>query len=538
MSKKDLLLDIGYALACTLRDHAVDFLINALVVRPLQMHIAVKVGPARYEGAERLVSARLLTKRAVDGALLEGPINSGYAKYALRKGLPGPNQKRLAVENEPHTVDDFDGEIEEGYGKGTKRLLWSGQAIVKVGDQKFVGKGNYHEHKAERAGLHYDLVVEGIEPGTERCEIHIPNGPVAGRYAILPGAGDKPGQRLVIRMKDQGLVKPKPDFRLKDEKFLEDLDSANPGNYVGEWKADGSMANVVIKNNRAIFRSHRETGSIYYDRLPGLEDLHNRRALLSNRILFSGPNQDGTVLKGELFHPEGAARVGGILNSAPDKAIAFQAEHGPVKFIVWDIEKLRGKDVSHLPYAQRRELYVNDCVFDIRRFNPLWEAVPAVSGDFVSFYNGIIHDPRGLPYAEGIVLKDGNSPSGEPWIKVKFRDTLDVRIVDVIEGLGKLQGKAGALLVKGPGGRRGEIGIAAPEAVKEWIFKHKDELIDEWVEIDAQDLTDKSIRAGQFRRFHPSKSGIGLRMYAEVGNPDDPTASVYAMKTKAGWRPK
>jgi ATP-dependent DNA ligase len=465
---------------------------------------------------------------------LDGPLQSGYAKYAIRKGLPGPNQRRLAIENEPHTVDDFNGEIKEGYGKGVKKLLWTGNAVVKVDDQKFVGKGNYHEHLAERAGKHYDFVVEGVAPGTKKFEVHISNGPVAGRYAFIQT--DK--GMIVNRMKDQGLIRPKPDFKLKQDQFLEELDSANPGNYIGEWKADGSMANVVIKNNRAIFRSHRETGSTYYDRLPGVEDLHNRRALLSNRILFPGPNQDGTVLKGELFHPEGAARVGGILNSAPDKAIAFQDTHGPVTFKVWDIEKLRGKDVSHLPYAQRRELYVNDCVSDIRRYNGLWEAVPAVSGDFVSFYNEIIHDPRGLPYAEGIVLKDGNSPSGEPWIKVKFRDTLDARIVDVVEGLGKLAGKAGALLVKGPGGRRGEVGIAAPEAVKEWIFKHKDELIGEWVEIDAQDLTDKSIRAGQFRRFHPSKSEAGLLMYAEVGNPDDPMASVYAMKMSNGWRPK
>src|SRR5208337_1380957 len=262
-----------------------------------------------------------------------------------------------------------------------------------------------------------------------------------------------PNHVLVTRMKDQGLIRPKPDFKLKPEQFLEDLDSANPGNYIGEWKADGSMANVVIKNNRAIFRSHRETGSTYYDRLPGLEDLHNHRALLSNRVLFPGPNQDGTVLKGELFHPEGAARVGGILNSAPDKAITFQAQHGPVSFYVWDIEKLRGKDVSHLPYSQRREMYVNDCIPDIRRYNSLWEAVPAVSGDFLPFYNNIIDDPRGLPYAEGVVVKDGNSPSGEPWVKVKFRDELDCQVIQVIEGIGKLQGKAGALLVKAPGGR-------------------------------------------------------------------------------------
>jgi hypothetical protein len=539
VSKKiDLILDIGYAVALTMRDHALEFLLNALVVRPLQVHVATKYAPARYEGAERLITARALTTRAVDGALLDGPVQSGYAKFALRKGLPGPNEKRLAVENEPHTVDDFDGEIEEGYGKGTKKLLWSGQAIVKVGDQRFAGKGNYHEHLAARAGKHYDFVVEGVAPGTDQFEVHIPNGPAKGRYAFVRPEGSKPSQILVVRMKDQGLLRPKPSFNLKPEQFLEDLDSANPGNYIAEWKADGSLANVVIKNNRAIFRSHRETGATYYDRLPGLEDVANHRALLSNRLLFPGPNQDGTVLKGELFHPEGAARVGGILNSAPDKAIAFQDEHGPVTFYVWDIEKLRGKDISNLPYSQRRDIYVDDVVADIQRFNPNWKYAPGVSRDFVSWYRHIIHDPRGLPFAEGVILKDGNSSSGEPWIKVKFRDTLDARVMDVVEGTGKLQGKAGALLVEAEGGRRGEVGIAAPEPIKQWMWEHKDQLIGEWAEIDAQELTKDSIRAGQFRRWHPSKSEQSLLMYAEVGNPDDPMSSVYAMKTKAGWKPK
>jgi hypothetical protein len=52
------------------------------------------------------------------------------------------------------------------------------------------------------------------------------------------------------------------------------------------------------------------------------------------RKLFPGPDQEGTVLRGELHHPDGAARVGGMLNALPEKSIRIQQERGPVEFYV------------------------------------------------------------------------------------------------------------------------------------------------------------------------------------------------------------
>jgi len=40
------------------------------------------------------------------------------------------------------------------------------------------------------------------------------------------------------------------------------------------------------------------------------------------------------VLRGELHHPDGAARVGGMLNALPEKSIRIQQERGPVEFYV------------------------------------------------------------------------------------------------------------------------------------------------------------------------------------------------------------
>ena len=77
-----------------------------------------------------------------------------YAKFTLKKGLPTEQRPRtLAVENEPHSVDDFNGVIEEGYGKGEKRLIYSGTGVIKVGGSCQLGKINVHAHEAEKAGF-------------------------------------------------------------------------------------------------------------------------------------------------------------------------------------------------------------------------------------------------------------------------------------------------------------------------------------------------------------------------------------------------
>lgn len=62
-------------------------------------------------------------KRSIDGGVLDGVSRRAGAKYAIPKGLPSEGKKSLAIENAPHEADGFDGEILEGYGKGTKELL-------------------------------------------------------------------------------------------------------------------------------------------------------------------------------------------------------------------------------------------------------------------------------------------------------------------------------------------------------------------------------------------------------------------------------
>ena len=489
----------------------------------------------------RNMAFRALQKKTVGGALLAGPrTGKEYAKFTLKKGLPTDQRPgTLAVENEPHSVDDFDGVIKEGYGKGEKRLIYSGTGVIKVGGSRQLGKINVHEHDAEKAGFHYDFVAEGIDPHTESFEVNIANGLFKGRYAFRQ-AFEK-NRHLVVRLKDNSVLVAKPDIHLKPPEFLKTIRQSDRPVSV-EWKDDGSLANVAIHDLRAFYRSHRPEGECYYDKLPAIEDVSNHSPVWLARRFFPGPEQEGTVLRGELHHPDGAARVGGILNALPEKSIQIQRERGPVEFYVWDIAKFKGRDVSQMPYGRRRELY-EAVIAEIRLFNRHLHVVPAMpeGSDPVEFYRAIVHDPRGLPWSEGVVVKHQDSP--DLWFKVKANDTLDVRVVRCIEGAGKFAGSLGAMVVEGPTGVESEIGsFQLTSEQRRWIWEHRDVLTGQIAEVRALTVNESgAIRAGVFVRFHPSRSEAGLLMYSESlagGDPEVSRSTLFRLKSAAGWRRK
>jgi hypothetical protein len=495
------------------------------------------LGTPQQLGARQLDLNRVLQKKAVDGALLAGPRSAKeFAKFTLKKGLPTDQRpKTLAVENEPHSVDDFDGVIKEGYGKGEKRLIYSGTGVIKVGGSRQLGKINVHEHDAEKAGLHYDFVAEGIEPHPESFEVNIPNSVLKGRYAFRH-AFEK-NRYLVVRLKDQSVLVAKPDIHLKPPEFLKTLRQSDRPVSI-EWKDDGSHANVAIHNLRAVYRSHRPEGESHYDKLPAIEDLRNHSPVWLARRLFPGPEQEGTVLRGELHHPDGAARVGGILSALPEKSIRIQQERGPVEFYAWDIAKFKGRDVSQMPYGQRRELY-EAVIAEIRLFNRHLHIVPAMpeGGDPVEFYRAIIHDPRGLPWSEGVVVK--YQDSRDQWFKVKANDTLDVRVIRCLEGAGKFAGSLGAMVVEGPTGVESEIGsFQLTNEQRRWIWEHRQVLTGQIAEVRALTVNESgAIRAGTFVRFHPSRSEQGLLLYSESlagsTDPDKSRSMMYRLKNSA-----
>ena len=529
------LANLALSVGETLAHEAGRLLFGAALGRAKQL-----LGTPQPLGMRQLALNRALQRKAIDGALLAGPrTGKEYAKFTLMKGLPTEQQPRtLAIENEPHSVDDFNGVIKQGYGKGEKRLIYSGTGVIKVGGSRQLGKINVHEHDAEKAGFHYDFVAEGIDPHTESFEVNIASGLFKGRYAFRQ-AFEK-NRYLVVRMKDESVLVAKPDIHLKPPEFLNTLRQSDRPVSV-EWKDDGSLANVAIHNLRAVYRSHRPEGQAYYDKLPAIEDLRNRSPVWLARRLFPGPEQEGTLLRGELHHPEGAARVGGIVNALPEKSIRIQQERGPVEFYAWDIAKSRGRNVSQMPYGQRRELY-EGVIGEIRLFNRHLHIAPAMpeDGDPVEFYRAIIHDSRGLPFTEGVVVKYQDAV--DEWFKVKANDTIDVKVTRCIEGAGKFAGSLGAMVVEGPTGVESEIGsFQLTNEQRRWIWEHREGLTGQIAEVRAMTVNESgAIRAGVFVRFHPSKSEQALILYSESlagsTDPDKSREMMFRLKNSAGWR--
>ena len=91
-------------------------------------------------------------------------------------------------------------------------------------------------------------------------------------------------------------------------------------------------------------------------------------------------------------------------------------------------------------------------------FNRHLHIVPAVpeGGNPVEFYRTIIHDPRGLPWSKGVVLKYRDS--ADQLFKVKANDALDIKVTRCIEGAGKFAGRLEAMVVEGPTGVESAMG--------------------------------------------------------------------------------
>ena len=149
--------------------------------------------------------------------------------------------------------------LAEGYGKGLKKLVYSGTVAVKIDGETALRKINIHRHEADRAGMHYNLVCEGVPMGTERWELSVPNGPFKGRYAFVDASGAmSSGEynegRLVTRMRDRGIRLDKPDYRLKDRAWLESEVGRDPDRRVVD-RPDSDRAHLR-RGQRVRQRAH------------------------------------------------------------------------------------------------------------------------------------------------------------------------------------------------------------------------------------------------------------------------------------------
>jgi len=111
---------------------------------------------------------------------------------------------------------------------------------------------------------------------------------------------------------------------------------------------------------------------------------------------------------------------------------------------------------------------------------------------------------------EGAMYKRGAAPyqfkRSHDVLKIKRFDTMDVKVMDVVEGSGKYAGVLGAFVVEMPDGMRYNVGTGYNDEQRAVLWKERELLIGKTIEVKFQNLTNKGrARFPVFLRLRPDK---------------------------------
>jgi len=187
--------------------------------------------------------------------------------------------------------------------------------------------------------------------------------------------------------------------------------------YAAEEKLDGARFLMFIEEEENRFSSRHKSikdgkFSEKTDNFPHLRNL--------NLSKFSG-----TILDGEIVTGKNVMDVMSVVGGSPSTALKYQMQHGWINYIIFDILKYNGIDITHEFYKDRR--YLLNQIFSEHLYKLNSDYIKLINSIKVNkkdFYNNVLK--RG---GEGIVLKKLNSPYGTDWIKVKRESTWDVVII-------------------------------------------------------------------------------------------------------------
>lgn len=336
-----------------------------------------------------------------------GTPDTGLHSWAVRRGLPQPGEKHLAIQQpiHEHGYKEFEGIIPQGYGAGTVRRQQGGQVLIT---------------KVEPGSIHF-TTAQGRFPE---------------RYALIkPKAGKN--WLLLNTTPTQQVPYGKVHYAtIPTEKAEEVIEGLQPGSSV-QAKIDGAASLTKL------FKDHVEVVSYRTAKGTGYPIVHTERVLHGRPRSQIPPELVGSVIRGELYGvgPEGRSippqQLGGILNAGVAKAIQRQRDQQiKLKNMVFDVHQLGSTPVGDMPYDQRmaklREIlpHLPGETFHL----PEEARTPAEAR---AMFEKIRTGQHPLTN-EGIVI---HPATGKP-TKVKFMDDHDVYLREVFPGEGKYKGTA------------------------------------------------------------------------------------------------
>ena len=228
----------------------------------------------------------------------------------------------------------------------------------------------------------------------------------------------------------------------------------NNDSYIGEPKLDGirQKLHLTLTGGRTDTRNPSDVDYAYTENSGNFPHIQR----------INVPGLYDTILDGEMISPVDFMDFGGVksegtlncttrmTNSDPDWAKSIQAIYGQVHFVAFDIIKVAGEDMRHLPLWRRRKM-LEAVINQIHMSEPETQEWLSVTDlyleDKMSAFEQCLE--RGI---EGVVLKDkyglyhsGKRPNCQ-WKLKKFIE-LSGFITGALPGEGNFEGLVGAVLV-------------------------------------------------------------------------------------------
>jgi ATP-dependent DNA ligase len=220
----------------------------------------------------------------------------------------------------------------------------------------------------------------------------------------------------------------------------------------------------------------------------------------------------GTILDGEIYYPGGNSNlVTSVMGALPAKALARQ-EGNPIRYCVYDVLHYNGKDVTGLPWKERRDILEKLYLGHLLHSNHI-DLSYVHYGDKRNFLDHMLKIGE-----EGIMLKNVNAAyhvdkrPEHVWYKVKKDYPIDVIIMGFESGKGKYDGQIGSVIFgqyDKPYGKIVRKGTCSgfTDALRLDMTKNQGSYLGRVMEIHAMEPTKAgAFRHPQFLRMRDDKS--------------------------------
>jgi hypothetical protein len=351
----------------------------------------------------------------------------GLLSWASRKGAPEPGQKHLAVQQPVHRhgYKDFEGEIPEGYGKGTVKKHTEGQVLITKVTPESIHFTTAHQRHPERFTL-----------------------------ARPKGWGDKNWLMMNTTPRDEVPYEKVRYKKIPADQVEPHLKNMQQGD-TAEAKVDGASQLVQLA------KGHAEMLSFRTSKTTGRPIFHTERFFGGRPDIKVPKHLEGSILKGEMYaaHDGKAGTpqdVGTLLNSSIAHSLQLQKERGlQLRNMLYDVQQYGKKpiDPSVTPRADRRKMleeilthlpqdkfHASEEAHGPEEATKLWDTVR--SGQHPLTEEGIVMHPRvGVPS------------------KAKLVEEHDVHLTGTFPGEGKRQATVGGFTYgHEPGKTVGKVG--------------------------------------------------------------------------------